>query len=150
MTAAMVALGMLLSTPAPAEVDLSWIAGDWRLCEPDRVIEERWMGPRGDLFVGANHSFEKGRASFEFMRIARDKDGWAYLASPGGRSPPTVFRLIDARGTSAVFANPDHDFPKRVAYAREGDALTARIEGPVNGRPVEMVWRFEKGDGSGC
>lgn len=139
-----------LATGAPGpEADLSWIAGDWRLCESGRVIEERWMGPQGGLMVGANLTFERGKASFESLRIARDKDGWAYISSPGG-APPTVFRLIDQRGTSAVFANPDHDFPKRITYAREGDAMTARIEGPIDGKPVEFSWRFEKGDGAGC
>jgi hypothetical protein len=41
-----------------------------------------------------------------------------------------------------VFENLAHDFPQRIIYSRAGDQLTARIEGPMNGKPAAMEWRY--------
>jgi hypothetical protein len=45
-------------------------------------------------------------------------------------------------GQRAVFENPTHDFPQRVIYERDGDALKARIEGSVAGEQESMDWTF--------
>ena len=36
--------------PAP----WSWLAGDWRRCQDGEIVEERWLGPRGEMMIGAN------------------------------------------------------------------------------------------------
>ena len=46
----------------------------------------------------------------------------------------------------AVFENPAHDFPTRIVYEREGEILSARIEGEMEGRPVSMGWRFRSAE----
>ena len=45
------------AAPAP---DLSWMSGDWRRCLRGEIVEERWLGPRGDLMIGANLTSSKG------------------------------------------------------------------------------------------
>jgi hypothetical protein len=39
-----------------------------------------------------------------------------------------------------VFANPDHDFPKRIVYERSEDELTARAEGD-DGNVLTFRWK---------
>jgi hypothetical protein len=41
-----------------------------------------------------------------------------------------------------VFENPGHDFPQRLIYRRDGDRLTARIEGQAGGRTRTVEWAY--------
>jgi hypothetical protein len=51
------------------------------------------------------------------------------MASPQGRAPATPFRLVEIGPGRAVFANPEHDFPRRIEYLRDGDGMTVRVSG---------------------
>jgi hypothetical protein len=134
---------------APA-ADWSWLTGDWRHCKDGEIVEERWLGPRGEMMIGVNlTSSSKGAASFESLRIARSDDGWTYWASPGGRTA-VPFRMVEAGAQRAVFANPEHGFPARIVYWREGDELLARIEGTIKDQPRAIEWRFAKGTAADC
>ena len=94
--------------------------------------------------LGLHRDVAGGRAvSFEFLRIEKTADGIAYIAQPQGR-PPTPFRLIESSASRAVFENKAHDFPQRIIYWTEGDALHARIEGDQNGRRQSMEWTWKK------
>ena len=143
----------LLALPGAARAapppDLSWLAGDWRRCQGGEIVEERWLGPRGGLLIGANLTTSKGKASFENLRIAWNDEAWTYWAAPMGRTP-VPFRMIEAGAQRAVFANPEHVFPARIVYWREGDELLARIEGTIRDRPAAVEWRFAKGTAADC
>ncbi len=143
----------MLALPAAARAapvpDLSWLGGDWRRCKDGEIVEERWLGPRGDMLIGANLTSSKGKASFETLRIARSDDTWTYWASPSGRAP-VPFRLVESGAQRAVFANPEHGFPARIVYWREGDELLARIEGTIKEQPAAVEWRFAKGTAADC
>ena len=93
MVAAMVFLsGAARAAPLP---DLSWLSGDWRRCQDGEIVEERWLGPRGGLLIGANLTSSQGKASFENLRIAASDGAWTYWAAPMGRTP-VPFRLVEA------------------------------------------------------
>ena len=147
------AVALLFATAlaqAAPPVDLSWLAGDWRRCKEGEIVEERWLGPRGDVLVGVNlTSSATGKVSFENLRIARDGDGWIYWAAPMGRAP-VPFRLVEHGAERAVFANPEHGFPARIAYWRDGAELLARIEGTLRDRPAAVEWRFAPGTAADC
>jgi hypothetical protein len=145
----LVATALAASVAQAAPPDLSWLAGDWRRCQDGEIVEERWLGPRGEMLIGANLTSSKGKASFESLRIARSEDGWTYWASPMGRTP-VPFRLVESGAQRAVFANPAHGFPARIAYWREGEELLARIEGTLRDQPAAMEWRFAKGTAADC
>ena len=49
-----------------------------------------------------------------------------------------------------MFANPEHGFPARIVYWREGDELLARIEGTIKDKPAAVEWRFAKGTAADC
>jgi len=135
------------AAPAP---DLSWLSGDWRRCKDGEIVEERWLGPRADLMIGANLTSSKsGKASWELLRLVRGDDGWTFWASPMGR-PPVPFRMVEDGAQRAVFANPEHGFPARVVYWREGEELLARIEGTLRDKPAAIEWRFGRGTAEDC
>lgn len=143
-------LASLLTVPAlpeaaalPSTVEaLAWMAGTWEGRDADGLeMEEAWLGPKGGTLFGLHRDVAKGRTvSFEFLRIAAEADGIVYWASPQGR-PATPFKLSEAGPRRAVFANPAHDFPKRILYwLDDAGALHARIEGD-GGKAMEWTWR---------
>jgi hypothetical protein len=146
------ALLLLVATTAHAApaADLSWMSGDWRRCKDGEIVEERWLGPRGELMIGANlTSSQSGKATWELLRLVRSDDGWTYWSSPMGR-PLVPFRMVEGGAQRAVFANPEHGFPARIVYWREGEELLARIEGTLRDQPASVEWRFARGTAGDC
>jgi hypothetical protein len=119
--------------------ELAWMAGSWASKEGGRVSEEHWTGAAGGMMLGVHRDLEGGKAAFEFLRIEERDGKVTYLASPQG-SEPTPFTLIESAAQRAVFANPDHDFPQRILYWREGESLCAAVEGPIDGETVSERW----------
>jgi len=122
----------------PKLADLAWMSGRWAANIDGVEMEEVWSEPRGGLLLGFHRDITPKRTSFEFFRIAETKDGIVYLAQPGGQAP-TPFRLAESTANRAVFANPEHDFPKRIIYWRNDAQLCARVEGD-GGEGEEWCW----------
>ena len=144
-----VALGA--ATPqADLRPDLSWMAGYWLSCEGGREVSETWTDPRLNLMAGVSVTVRDGRVGFEQSRIApidpTPAAPLAYFAQPEG-APVTVFPVIDSGANRVTFEQPAvDDFPKRVIYEREGDVLSARIEGEIEGQARTIGWRFHKAE----
>jgi len=147
--ALLLATTSLFAGAAPAASDLAWLAGDWHRCRDGEIVEERWLGPRGDMLVGVNLTTSAAKSTFEHLRIARDGEGWALWAAPMGRAP-VPFRMVESGVARAVFANPEHGFPARIEYWREGDDLLARIEGTLREQPAAVEWRLASGIAGDC
>lgn len=131
--------------PRRAEIrELGWLAGCWSGEESGTETMECWTAPRAGLMLGWNRTVRgEARSSFEFLRIAATADGVVYFASPGGREA-TPFRLVEVSEGSALFENPEHDFPQRIRYELAADgALRVRVEATVDGasRHLEWTWR---------
>jgi hypothetical protein len=131
----------LLQTAPAAAPDLSWIAGYWLDCSDGREVSETWSDPRAGLMAGHALTVARGRVSFELSHIGPTPQGYAYVAQPGG-SPPTAFVVAETGPMRVVFANAENDFPSRIVYERDGDALKARIEGEIGGQARSMEWNF--------
>jgi hypothetical protein len=133
-----IALAAACETPATAQsADLPrWIAGCWSGARGGERFTERWTVADGATLLGVAHTLKGGTLSaFEFLRIVVRADTLVYIAQPGG-APPTEFAAAPAeRSASAItFANPTHDFPKRVGYRRpRPNGLTAWIDGGAGG-----------------
>ena len=131
------------STEAPAGgiAGLSWLAGCW----VGEGGEECWLAPRGGMMIAVNRApAREGKLPFfELLRIVEDDEGLLFLAQPGGRAPATPFRAVEVDEQRVVFANPEHDFPQRLTYWREGLTLRVRVEARGEGgdwRGFEQVW----------
>jgi Domain of unknown function (DUF6265) len=121
----------------------TFVVGCWlgEHADSRRSSYEVWMAPKADRMLAISHTVLPTRTEFEFLRIERTSGNVDYVAQPQGR-PPTRFRMTDSSATHAEFANPEHDFPQRIRYTREGDLLRAEISG---GNPVRRTeFRFRK------
>jgi hypothetical protein len=120
---------------------LGWLAGSWAGVVDGGRVEEHWTVPAGGSMLGMNRTVVGGRTLvFEYLRIEVRGEEVVYVASPAGRTPATPFTLTALGDRRVVFENPDHDFPQRIVYARDGASLDARIEGMRDGEPEAMQW----------
>jgi hypothetical protein len=134
------------SAPAKGRAGIDkagWLAGAWLVETDGRWTEERWAPPRGGVMLGTSLSGKGAVASsFEYMRITIDANGsLTFWGSPGGK-PPVPFRLADGAPNLLIFENPDHDYPTRITYRREGEQLIATVAGPNGANP--MSWRYKR------
>src|SRR5262245_38124602 len=134
-----VALSALVAgSCASAEPDiakLAWLAGCWKNDSAEAGSLEQWTNLAGGTMLGMSRTVRRGRTvEFEFLQLRHLEDGrLAFIAMPSGQRT-TTFPLLRLDEDEAVFENLEHDFPQRVAYAREGESkLRARIEGMRNG-----------------
>jgi hypothetical protein len=124
---------------------LAWLTGHWGGGQSGRSVEEIWTDAAGGSMFAISRTIAGGKLrEFEFLRIAEHDGRLAYLASPGGRCPPTAFPLVAAEGTSAVFENPQHDFPQRIEYKLEDDTLHVRISGGTGDKAKSMSWEWKR------
>ena len=133
------------SDPGPLE-PLRFMAGCWRGSSGDRVIEEHYTTPSANLILGMTRYTRHGVATgYEFATIAWKDSAIVLTPRPEGQQP-VPFRLTRMERSSAMWENPAHDFPTRIAYRRvPGDTLVARVEGPgEGGATVSEEWRMAR------
>ena len=131
-------------TPAPTATDLNWLAGYWLSCEGGREVAEIWTDARGGALFNTTVNQRGERVSSERTMMAPVEGRLSFIFEPTGAR--TVFPLTSLGGQQAVFENPDNDFPQRVIYSRDGDVLTGRIEGTIDGQPQAMEWVYQSAE----
>jgi hypothetical protein len=144
MTLLMIAMALAAAQGAPAgeaEPDLDWLAGYWLSCDEGVEVSETWSNRRGGIMLGTSITSGDDSFGWEQTRIEADDGELVFHAQPRSQ-PPAAFRLVRSAPGEAVFENPDHDFPQRVIYRRNGDRLTGRIEGRSGGREQAMEWHY--------
>lgn len=139
-TAAVLALLLVPAAPLAAQVPqatldrLAFMAGCWSAPVVMRAgtgtLEERWTPPSTNTMQGMSRWLLDGRTvDFEFTLVTRDSAGVVMTPFPRGNRSADGFRLTRVDGDTAVFEAPQHDYPKRIIYARSAAGLTARIDG---------------------
>lgn len=127
---------------------LSWLLGSWVLVDGEQATYESWRQEDERTLVGAGRSEQGGRVtSWEHLRIVQQGEApgglVVYLASPMGRHP-TAFALVEQQDQRAVFEDPTHDFPRRIAYWRQGEQLCVKLEGQEAGQARELSWCWQR------
>lgn len=126
---------------APPLPTPDFMVGYWLSCADGERVSETWQGAGTGVLLGTGLTHKRRGVDFEFMRIARHEDGYAFFGSPRG-APAVPFKMVISRPDRVVFENPGHDFPQRITYERAGDVLTARVE-TADGRKA-MSWTYKK------
>ncbi|MBD8524309.1 DUF6265 family protein [Pseudomarimonas arenosa] len=139
---ALLLLVLAPSAQAEAIEQLRWMTGCWAAGDAQGFSEEYWTPPRAGSMFGVNRS-QRGssKVAFEFLRIEQDPQGMRYLAQPGGRAPTVFTHQPGEPGQRVVFVNPEHDFPTRIEYWREGDDLKAKVSGGEGAPVLQFHWQ---------
>jgi hypothetical protein len=117
--------------------DLGGMAGCWERTDAAKklLITEQWMSPAGTSILGMGRTVKDGKTTgWEFMRIEKRDDGLYFVSRPKENAEETAFKLIRSTLGELVFENKEHDFPQRVIYKLQGEKMTGRIEGTMNGK----------------
>lgn len=114
------------SAAATDQVDeMSWLSGCW--ISADESTREVWSEDFDGMMFGYSVTWKDAQVSFfEQLRIEPHETGRVYLASPRGTGT-TAFTLTDMTHQSALFENPEHDFPQRLLYRRQGNQLAVNV-----------------------
>lgn len=109
---------------------------------------ERLESPSVNTMLGITRYIRDGRTvQFEFTLIEGDSMGVRLIPYPNGRRAEHVFTLTRSAPDEAVFEAPEHDFPKRIVYRRDGEfGLRARIDAGTDATEARE-WYMRK---AGC
>jgi hypothetical protein len=129
---------------APSVTDVAWLAGCWDSTRNGRRVVEHWLPPEGGTMMGVSRTtMGEKTIEWEFMIIRKGGTGLEYVAKPS-RQPEATFIASRATANEVLFENPAHDFPQRVGYKRDGDTLTAWIEGTAGGQNRRIEFPYTK------
>jgi hypothetical protein len=120
------------ATPPDPSKDAPWLqqlVGKWEGDLDGMRYVEEWRKLDATTYEGTTVTSKGERVlGTEQIRITLFSDHWLYLANPGGQGVTCFVRNSDD-ATTWIFENREHDFPKRIGYRLQGDALTAWIAG---------------------
>jgi len=103
---------------------LDWLTGCWQ--SEDGATREVWSPSQDGYYFGYSVVLNDGHAVFfEQMRVDPAPLP-VFNAYPRGEGP-FAFTATEIAAQSITFANPDHDFPQKIKYWRDGDLLKATI-----------------------
>ncbi|MFK7742998.1 MAG: DUF6265 family protein [Planctomycetota bacterium] len=108
---------------------------------------EVWSEPHAGTMYGQGRTMRgTDLIFFELLSIEQRGDKLALVARPRG-GEATEFAMTghtatSSGGRSITFANPQHDFPRRIRYERDGDSLQAIADdGTDSGKRAVFNWR---------
>lgn len=131
---------------------LAWLEGHWTSEDGGMAWDEHWLAPRGDAMFAVSRMVENGATKLcELTVVEETPAGLVYRIRHFSRSlepwkmdaaGPMTMKLLSSKDREVVFEDAARDFPRRIVYRREGDALTARLEGETAGKPQVEEFSF--------
>lgn len=117
--------------PDVASIDqLDWLLGRWARTgnNEQRQSFEVWERKGPDKLVGLGYTLKNGDTTFSEKLEIVERDGQLfYIADVSENSDLVFFKFTQLSDTLFVCENQFHDFPKNIAYRRDGDNLYAQI-----------------------
>ena len=122
---------------------LNWLEGEWNRTnvKPGRIGNEKWIKLSDHEFKGWGITMKGADTAFvEKLQLIVKDDKIYYVADTPQNPAPVYFVLTLLSNDRFECENRAHDFPKKIAYYKEGNSIKATISG--NGKSV--VYIFEK------
>jgi len=131
------------AAPCDSLQSVRWILGDWKTEGGQTTTSESWGEVSPRTFEGrgeARTTDTNELRSSETLRLVEMSGELFYVAKVGHNEVPVAFKLTGCTEESAVFENPDHDFPRRLEYRRTGkNKMLVRVsDGGDKGFQVEF------------
>lgn len=110
---------------------IEWLLGEWLAEGAKSTWRETWTasGPKTWEGWGVETSrADPARSGTEELRLLEMGGAVFYVAKVSHNELPVAFRLVECGEDRLVFANPAHDFPRRLEYRRQpGGRLSVRV-----------------------
>lgn len=144
-TLLIIALGFTIQlTHAQVSADLkklSWLEGKWERTntKPGKKGFEIWTNVSATEWKGKGVSLTGTDTTFiERLKLIVKEGTPFYVADVPENQKQILFRFTEFTDTGFVCENPEHDFPKKISYQKEGDKLKAVISG--DGKSIEYYF----------
>lgn len=124
---------------------LKWLEGTWTRTNSKAGQSgfELWKRVSSTELTGKGVTMHGGDTTFvEKLRIIVRDGNLFYVADVPENQKPVFFRVTEIKQNSFTCENPDHDFPKKIAYSLQVNKLQATISG--DGKAIEYL--FERRD----
>src|SRR6478736_4952958 len=120
---------------------LLWLEGQWKRTnsKTGRTATESWKKAGTNELVGIGISL-KGRDTVfaEKLKILVKDNSIYYVADVTENKAPVYFKFTELTNDGFVCENPDHDFPKKISYKREGKTVKATTSG--DGKSIDFLF----------
>ncbi|HVI43916.1 MAG TPA: DUF6265 family protein [Chitinophaga sp.] len=122
---------------------LQWLEGSWKRvnAKPGRAGYEHWKKVSPEEWKGYGITM-KGRDTLftEGLQLLVKDSELYYVATVAENKGPVYFRLTAVSENGFTCENPEHDFPQRITYNREG----AQLKVVTSARDKAITFLFEK------
>jgi hypothetical protein len=111
---------------------LEWLGGVWTRTNAalGRSGNERWVKISGIEWQGFGTTMKGQDTVFlEKLKLIIKDDAIYYVADVPENKQPVYFKLTEISEGRFVVENPQHGFPKKIIYQKDGDKLQATISG---------------------
>ena len=116
-----------------------WIVGDWVNAGG---IHEEWVKGRAELRARSYRVTDGDTIVSEPIRILWKGGAMTYIPTVHNQNEgkPVEFRMVTSTDGFVVSEHPDHDFPQRITYRREGDTLHADVTDLAGENGFSLSW----------
>lgn len=140
----MLAPGNAFAQTCDSLATIHWMLGMWQ-AENDQVLtRESWNQVSPSTYEGRGDVTRKASGEehdIETLRLVEMSGGIYFIAKVSHNELPVAFRAVSCSDEAAVFENPEHDFPKQLAYTRTAvDRLVVEVsDGASRGFTLEFT-----------
>lgn len=120
---------------------LQWLTGTWirTNCKPGQSGYETWAKVNDLKLTGKGVTLKGKQSHFvEELQLINKGNELFYVVKVSGETKPIYFKLTALTEDSFTCENPEHDFPKKISYKKEGKSIKAFISG--DGHQVEYLF----------
>ncbi len=120
---------------------LDWLEGTWKRtnAKPGRTASEVWKKISNTEWRGKGVNLRGADTLFvEKIKVVQKDGSIFYVADVPQNKTEVYFKFIEVSNTHFVCENPQHDFPKKIAYVREGNTLKVTISG--DGKAMDYLF----------
>lgn len=131
---------------AQSNAQFNWMVGTWKITTGQGYVVEQWKVLDDSTYSGKSFFVKNNQDTIpqESIQLALRKGQWYYIPTVAGQNNNQAvhFKLLFVGKTEFISANPEHDFPQRIAYRRVKQQLHASIEGYKKGKYSKQNFDF--------
>lgn len=117
---------------------VDWLIGSWENNMEQGRLSETWEKINDSTYNGSSFFIkEKDTLNNEVIVLKQKGNEVYYIPTVKGQNndQPVVFKMVTATSKQIIFANSQHDFPKKIVYRQiTTDSIVAEISGIENGK----------------
>lgn len=122
---------------------MEWLLGNWNRtnAKPGRSASEHWVKVNDRQWKGKGVILRGADTTFvEKLQIVIERDKLYYVADVPENKGLVYFEITSVTDNGFICENPQHDFPKKIAYSRNGNTVTAIISAGAK----SITYQFER------